>query len=78
MTDQVQTMVLDWLKFFVIINSIACGLLYLHQDSKFRIIHRDNVLLDNGMNPRISNFVMASYFGGNEFEARKKQVVETY
>ena len=81
LTDPKQSMVLDWPKRFVIINGIARGLLYLHQDSRLRIIHRDlkadNVLLDNEMNPRISDFGMARSFRGNESEARTKRVVGT-
>ncbi|KAL7213468.1 hypothetical protein ACSBR2_016071 [Camellia fascicularis] len=51
-------MLLDWPKRFNIINGLARGLLYLHQDSRLRIIYRDlkagNILPDNEMNPKIS------------------------
>ncbi|KAK2975343.1 hypothetical protein RJ640_009697 [Escallonia rubra] len=40
LADEMRSMSLDWPKRFHIINGIARGLLYLHQDSRLRIIHR--------------------------------------
>jgi serine/threonine protein kinase len=52
-----------WGKRFDIICGIARGLLYFHQGSRLRIIHKDlkasNVLHDDAMNPKIANFGMA-------------------
>ena len=80
-TDQMRSKVLDWLKRFLIINGIARGLLYLHQDSRLRIIHRDlkseNILLDNDMIPKISNFGITGSFGGNEIETNTTRVART-
>ncbi|KAK1381973.1 hypothetical protein POM88_019708 [Heracleum sosnowskyi] len=73
---------LDWPKHYNIINGIARGLLYLHQDSRLRVVHRDlkasNILLDVEMNPRISDFGLARIFWGSESEANTIKVVGTY
>ncbi|XP_028057014.1 G-type lectin S-receptor-like serine/threonine-protein kinase SD1-1 isoform X2 [Camellia sinensis] len=80
--DQTGSTLLDWPKRFHIINGIARGLLYLHQDSRLRIIHRDlkasNILLDIAMTPKISDFGIARSFGENETEANTNKVVGTY
>ncbi|KAI3885946.1 hypothetical protein MKW92_007785 [Papaver armeniacum] len=64
--DTVKRNLLDWGKRYKIIGGIARGLLYLHEDSRLRIIHLDlktsNILLDEDMNPKISDFGMAVLF----------------
>jgi len=81
MLDEEQRAELDWPKRMEIVRGIARGILYLHQDSRLRIIHRDlkasNILLDSEMIPKISDFGMARIFGGNQMEGCTSRVVGT-
>ncbi|XP_051152289.1 G-type lectin S-receptor-like serine/threonine-protein kinase At4g27290 [Andrographis paniculata] len=81
--DQKNETSLDWPTRFQIINGIARGLMYLHQDSRLNIIHRDlkasNILLDSEMNPKISDFGIAKRYKGNGVtEDITNRVVGTY
>ncbi|XP_057790586.1 G-type lectin S-receptor-like serine/threonine-protein kinase At4g27290 [Salvia miltiorrhiza] len=73
---------LTWPNHFDIIMGIARGLLYLHHDSRLKIIHRDlktsNILLDASLNPKISDFGLARTFEEDQSLSRTKRVVGTY
>ncbi|GKD34401.1 G-type lectin S-receptor-like serine/threonine-protein kinase [Tanacetum coccineum] len=81
-SNETKSSMLDWPHRFHIIHGMARGILYLHQDSRLQIIHRDlkagNILLDSDWNPKISDFGLARMFVGQDASAKTKKVVGTY
>ncbi|KAM3385164.1 hypothetical protein ACQJBY_009236 [Aegilops geniculata] len=80
--DMTRRALLNWNRRRHIIEGVAQGLLYLHKHSRLRVIHRDlkasNILLDENMNPKISDFGLARIFGSNESHANTSRVVGTH
>ncbi|KAJ9174033.1 hypothetical protein P3X46_017106 [Hevea brasiliensis] len=68
--DKQKSSSLDWTTRFRIVTGVARGLLYLHEEAPERIIHRDikasNILLDEHLNPKISDFGLARLFPGED------------
>lgn len=60
---------------------IARGLIYLHRELGVTVIHRDlntgNILLDNEMNPKISNFAFARTLVDHQSESETNIIAGT-
>nr|XP_040241726.1 uncharacterized protein LOC109762454 isoform X2 [Aegilops tauschii subsp. strangulata] len=73
---------LAWDTRYKIICGIARGLAYLHDESRIKVIHRDlkpsNILLEMDMNPKISDFGLASVFEGDHTKHITRRVAGTY
>ncbi|KAF5820584.1 putative protein kinase RLK-Pelle-DLSV family [Helianthus annuus] len=80
--DPTKCALIDWNRRNKIIKGVARGLVYLHEDSRLKIIHRDmkasNVLLDEEMNPKIADFGMARLFNLQETHGCTNRIVGTY
>ena len=79
--DTKQEKFLTWPERYKIIEGIAKGILYLHDHSRLKVIHRDlkpsNILLDENMNPKISDFGLARIVEKDQQEGSTKRITGT-
>ena len=66
LSDSSKKSALQWPIRFKIIQGVARGIMYLHQDSRLTI-----------MSPKISDFGMARIFFGEQLQANTNRVVGT-
>ncbi|GJN32275.1 hypothetical protein PR202_gb20771 [Eleusine coracana subsp. coracana] len=76
--DTARGTILNWEQRYNIILGIAKGILYLHEDSRIQMIHRDlksnNILLDENMNPKVADFGLARLFRGDDTQTKTTHV----
>ncbi|KAK8978415.1 hypothetical protein V6N11_008726 [Hibiscus sabdariffa] len=74
--------VLPWSSRMKIIDGIVKGILYLHHESRLKIVHRNlkpaNILLDENMNPKITNFGLSRLLGEDESRAIATRMAGTW
>ncbi|KAK2442669.1 cysteine-rich receptor protein kinase [Trifolium repens] len=74
--------ILTWHARYKIIRGIARGILYLHEDSHLKIIHCDlkpsNILLDDKMNAKISDFGLARIVAIDQMQGNTSIIAGTY
>lgn len=80
--DKEKSASLDWPTRFRIVTGITRGLQYLHEEAPLRIIHRDikasNILLDEHLNPKISDFGLARLFPGDDTHVNTFRISGTH
>uniref|UniRef100_A0A803LKU8 Uncharacterized protein n=1 Tax=Chenopodium quinoa TaxID=63459 RepID=A0A803LKU8_CHEQI len=79
--DPLSRQSMQWETRYKIINGVARGILYLHENSRLKIIHRDlkaaNILLDEDFYPKIADFGMARLFNFDQTQTQASKIVGT-